>query len=779
MATVILSWRPPPARADDPWPAPTDVEGGTGGESAGSIPSPYAYGGEWNNPGAGQWFVGSNWLSGTVPVDYTNILVDMGRATIGAGETARVSYMDIGLANAGEVIVEAGGTLTTGSIYSSLMLGATAAGNGTLTINGGTVHFDAQFSMGFDGTALVTMNGGSLYAGWNARFGVNPGSFGHFVMNGGYFENQADNNFVTGVGGQGLLEMYADAHAVTDWWFVGGEYWRNTLQGAGDGVASINGTAIIDSKFGAVFAAGGGSSGYVTFNDASVLHIPQGSLWVGYEGDSSLTLNDSASVTTAGPSGTGLWIGAFAGSNGVVTLNDNASFITPADMQIGARSTGAFVMNGGFASARRVGLGTQATGDGTLRLNGGVLQANQVAGGSGSSAAYFDGGTLRALTDRADFISNLDTLQVDAGGAFIDSNGFDIGVVNSFFTGSGPLNKIGQGKLTISENNPGYTGAAAVQEGTLQVDGLLGGTMAVWNGARLQGIGTVGSTTLEAGGVVAPGNAPFGALTIAGNFIGKGGTVEVETDLGDDGSPSDRLIISGGTGSGSAYLSVINVGGEGDLTQLNGILVVDAINGAITAPGLFTLAGPVIAGPYEYSLYRGSVDGSNPNAWYLRSEISCDFAPEQPHCGDDIPDYRPETSLYAAVPAMTLLYGRLMLDTLHERRGTAVSSYAEGAPNAAWARVVGQHGDRDGSPIGIYGTGPKYDYDFWAFQGGMDLYRDGDVGSSRNHAGAFFAIGHGSGDVQHIGDGKAGENSFMAYSWGVILDALHARKRLR
>ncbi|WP_157066634.1 autotransporter domain-containing protein, partial [Hyphomicrobium sulfonivorans] len=118
------------------------------------------------------------------------------------------------------------------------------------------------------------------------------------------------------------------------------------------------------------------------------------------------------------------------------------------------------------------------------------------------------------------------------------------------------------------------------------------------------------------------------------------------------------------------------------------------------------------------------------------------------------------------VPAMTLLYGRLMLDTLHERRGTAVSAYAEGAPNAAWARVIGQHGDRDGGKGGIYGAGPKYDYDFWAFQGGMDLYRDGDVGTSRNHAGAFFAIGHGSGDVQHIGDGKAGENSFMAYSWG-------------
>ncbi|MBA2125715.1 hypothetical protein DLM45_05685 [Hyphomicrobium methylovorum] len=247
-----------------------------------------------------------------------------------------------------------------------------------------------------------------------------------------------------------------------------------------------------------------------------------------------------------------------------------------------------------------------------------------------------------------------------------------------------------------------------------------------------------------------------------------GGTLGINTHLGGDDSQSDRLVIDGGNGLGSSRLAVTNVGGAGALTQVNGILVVDTINGGSTVPGLFTLAAPVVAGPYEYSLYRGSVDASNPDAWYLRSVLDCSLDPTAPVCSSPTPgpEYRQEASLYAAVPAMTLLYGRLMLDTLHERRGETINSNTGDASNAAWARVIGQHGDRDGDRSGVYGSGPKYDYDFWAFQGGMDLYRDGEVGTSRNRAGAFLAIGHGSGDVDHFGVGRAGENSFMAYSWG-------------
>ncbi|MCV4640116.1 hypothetical protein OFB62_32955, partial [Escherichia coli] len=77
----------------------------------------------------------------------------------------------------------------------------------------------------------------------------------------------------------------------------------------------------------------------------------------------------------------------------------------------------------------------------------------------------------------------------------------------------------------------------------------------------------------------------------------------------------------------------------------------------------------------------------------------------------DTPAYRSETSLYVALPAMTLLYGRLMLDTLHERMGDGVVGFRD-TTSVGWGRVIGQHGDRDGHAVGIYGNGPAYDYDF-------------------------------------------------------------------
>ena len=129
-------------------------------------------------------------------------------------------------------------------------------------------------------------------------------------------------------------------------------------------------------------------------------------------------------------------------------------------------------------------------------------------------------------------------------------------------------------------------------------------------------------------------------------------------------------------------MKIANTTGAGALTAGNGILVVDAISGGTTVPGAFGLAGPAVAGPYEYTLFRSSVDASNPQAWYLRSTLNCRLTPTLPECQTPVPpeppvpptpptpvvpNYRAETSLYAAVPSMALLYGRNLLDTLHER----------------------------------------------------------------------------------------------------------------
>jgi hypothetical protein len=45
------------------------------------------------------------------------------------------------------------------------------------------------------------------------------------------------------------------------------------------------------------------------------------------------------------------------------------------------------------------------------------------------------------------------------------------------------------------------------------------------------------------------------------NYIGTGGTIGLNTFLGTDGSPSDRLIINGGTATGSSLLRITNTGG--------------------------------------------------------------------------------------------------------------------------------------------------------------------------------------------------------------------------
>ena len=94
----------------------------------------------------------------------------------------------------------------------------------------------------------------------------------------------------------------------------------------------------------------------------------------------------------------------------------------------------------------------------------------------------------------------------------------------------------------------------------------------------------------------------YKTLTVE-NYVGEGGQIALNTYLGTDGSPSDLLVIDGGTATGTTGLRFDNTTGPGALTTGDGILVVDAINGGTTAPGAF--AGFAAAGPYDYLLYRG------------------------------------------------------------------------------------------------------------------------------------------------------------------------------
>ena len=87
--------------------------------------------------------------------------------------------------------------------------------------------------------------------------------------------------------------------------------------------------------------------------------------------------------------------------------------------------------------------------------------------------------------------------------------------------------------------------------------------------------------------------------------------------------------------------------------------------------------------------------------------------------------------------------------------------------NGVWGRILAHHGEREGD--GILGNGPKYDYDFFAFQAGLDVYRREYQDGSRDHAGTYFAVGRGEGDVEHNLLGRrlqGGSDEFDAYTIG-------------
>ena len=369
------------------------------------------------------------------------------------------------------------------------------------------------------------------------------------------------------------------------------------------------------------------------------------------------------------------------------------------------------------------------------------------------------------------------------------------------------------GLATITLDGSTVTGSAFTAPGSVSNVTMVNGSL--WNLTGSSNLTNLTNADTSLIDFSPPVGGAFKTLTVV-NYIGAGGTIGLNTFLGNDSSPSDKLVIDGGTGTGNSFLRITNAGGAGALTVANGILVVDAINGATTVPGAFALAGPVLAGPYEYLLFRSSRDATAPESWFLRSTIDCALAPADPACAIPVPgpgpappaplvpNFRQEVSLYAALPALSLLYGRTLLDTLHERVGeeehlrfragrvatakaVVPAAYGDGSGgpspvavgveptfgspylNGAWGRVIAQSGDRDGDRIGIFGDGPKYDFDFIALQAGLDVYRQQLPGGYRTHAGLYGALGDGRSDVTHFTGARAGRDTFTAYTGGGYL----------
>ncbi|WP_371094514.1 autotransporter outer membrane beta-barrel domain-containing protein [Sinorhizobium sp. CB9] len=426
------------------------------------------------------------------------------------------------------------------------------------------------------------------------------------------------------------------------------------------------------------------------------------------------------------------------------------------------------------------------TGTGTLTLTG---------------TNIYSGGT----------IINQGTLQLGNGGTTgsILGNVADEGTLlfnrsntlnfDGVISGSGAVFQIGEGTTVLTGANT-YSGPTIVSAGTLQAGA--DNTFSRNSPHVVESDGTLDLAgfdqtvpSLTNAGFVRTGGQADTNLTVTGAYIGQDGILNLNTFLAGDGAPSDKLVIAGGTATGSTGMIITNVGGAGSVTVGNGILVVDDLTGHTTAPGAFQLAAPAVAGPYEYTLERGSLDASGPEDWYLRSALDCAHVPHLPECAGPpgptppglpgptppdplpppVPNYRQEVSLDMAIQPMAVIYGRYLIDTLHERVGEEeqlkgrADLWQDSNVNGIWGRLIGQYGHRDGDPLGIYGGGPEFDYAFGGLQAGKDFYATEHQGGSRDHAGAYLAFGHGEMDVTHnlLGfEFDGGNDRFNAVSVG-------------
>lgn len=125
------------------------------------------------------------------------------------------------------------------------------------------------------------------------------------------------------------------------------------------------------------------------------------------------------------------------------------------------------------------------TAEGTYYLSGGTLSTQAISKGAGTGVFNFDGGTVRPIANNPTFMNGLTAANIQAGGARVDTNGFDITINQSLrhdpallAVVDGGVTKSGAGTLTVSgESN--YTGSTSVSAGTLLVSGSLSGTTAL------------------------------------------------------------------------------------------------------------------------------------------------------------------------------------------------------------------------------------------------------------------------------------------------------------
>ena len=251
-----------------------------------------------------------------------------------------------------------------------------------------------------------------------------------------------------------------------------------------------------------------------------------------------------------------LWVGKDNNVTAIFTITNNASVL----------SSNGLTMATFFDNTARV--PTNAT----LNLAGGSLAVNLVQGsvttGTNNGIFNFNGGRLIARKPiGANFMFNLQAINVQSGGAVIDSDTNSISIAQPLVdAGGGGLTKLGNGTLLLNGANT-YTGTTLVSAGTLGGAGTILGPVNVASGAKL-----------------APGGATMGTLSIDSSLTLSNASAAVFR-ISNDGGTTNNDLVSGLTG--------VTYGGT--------LVVTNVGTGSLVAGGTFKLFNSAAAGSGNFT----------------------------------------------------------------------------------------------------------------------------------------------------------------------------------
>jgi len=616
--------------------------------------------------------------------------------------------------------------------------------------------------------ALLAINGGSITS--SGPISLEPGTFGlgadARTLSSITIGSSAGSTITTqGFGTDGLRALGPGSQiSATDFKVMTSGNFSDGVLAQGGGVISLQNGRVTTAGNNAngLDATGVGSQIIATNVDV----VTTGGLGVATAATNGgqLTIN-GGTVTTSGG----------GDAAGIMAFNAGRAVATGTTFNI-AGSPGVDVFNGSAVELHSVTLTTNSFG---------IFTNN--AFGLAPSTVLVDGGSLTAVRP----------IHVEAIPATITlENGAVLTATQSTSTGLIRLMEVVTGgDATLNASSSTLTGSIFTEPGSTSTVNLTNGT--VWNiRGGLPPLGPENSNVTNLTNNASTINFPFptGDPTLPSSYLtlttvtygGVGGTLGLNTFLGADNSPSDKLVIDGGSGSGSTTILVRNTGGPGAETTGNGILVVNAINGGTTTLTAFSLAGGrVTAGAFDYVLFRGGVSQGSQDSWFLRSSLVAPPltpagtpavptptpAPGSPPLPDPVPGdppiplFDPEVALKSVVPSVARTLGLVTLGTFNERQGDQLLLRGD-LKVGAWGRVFGQQTREHFAE----GARPDFDGTFAGFQAGADLLRLESSNGHSDHIGFYVAQARASGAVHGLVDAfegaPAGHVDLNATSYG-------------